>query len=140
VDRRGLADRVLVDSCGTGHWHVGEAPDARAAAEAARRGYDLGDLRARQVCPADFDAFDYILAMDRANLADLEAMRPATFAGHLGLLLEFSEGVAVDEVPDPYHGGDDGFSHVLDLVERASEGLLAALAREGRLDDAHSQQ
>lgn len=121
---RGLAQAITVDSCGTGDWHVGQAPDRRAALEARRRGYGLDHLRARQVVPADFERFDYILAMDRMNLADLQAMRPGGFDGHLGLFLEFAPGVNVAEVPDPYYGVDDGFSLVLDLVEAASEGLL----------------
>jgi protein-tyrosine phosphatase len=122
--RRGLVDRVAVDSCGTGDWHVGNPPDPRARAEALRRGYDLSQLRARQVQAADFERFDYILAMDRMNLADLKILCPADYAGHLGLFLPFADDVAEDEVPDPYYGGDEGFSRVLDLVERASEGLL----------------
>lgn len=124
VNERRLADRIVVDSCGTGDWHVGHAPDRRAATEAAGRGYDLSHLRARQVRPADFDQFDYILAMDRQNLADLEVMRPSHFTGHLGLFLPFATGIPHAEVPDPYYGGDEGFSAVLDMVEAASEGLL----------------
>ncbi len=124
VAERGLARSIRVDSCGTGDWHVGHPPDRRAAAEARRRGYDLDHLRARQVEPADFDRFHYILAMDRMNLADLESMRPSRFDGHLGLFLAFAPASGVAEVPDPYYGGDTGFSRVLDLVEAASVGLL----------------
>lgn len=124
VDDRGLTDFIEVDSCGTGGWHVGEAPDRRATAKAAKRGYDLSSLRARQVQAADFARFDYILAMDLKNLAALRDMHPGTFAGHLGLLLDFAENIELREVPDPYYGGANGFNHVLDLVEWASEGLL----------------
>lgn len=124
VRARGLEKTIEVDSCGTGDWHIGHPPDRRATAEAAARGYDLGHLRARQVSVADFDRFDYILAMDRQNLADLEAMRPAHFSGHLGLFLPFARRGQYDEVPDPYYGGDEGFSQVLDMVEAASAGLL----------------
>lgn len=124
VLERGLDDRILVDSCGTGHWHIGHSPDQRAAAEAADRGYDLSHLRARQVEAADFDRFDYILAMDRQNLADLQAMQPSHHSGYLGLFLPFAAGGDYDEVPDPYYGGDAGFTEVLDMVEAASEGLL----------------
>ena len=129
-DQRGLSHSIEVDSCGTGAWHVGESPDRRATAEARKRGYDLSHLRARQVEVADFDHFDYILAMDRLNMADLQSMCPADYAGHLGLFLPFAGALASaadkmpDEVPDPYYGGDDGFARVLDMVERASEGLL----------------
>ena len=124
VDDRGLAHLIEVDSCGTGDWHVGEAPDRRATAKAAKRGYDLSNLRARQFQSADFARFDYILAMDMKNLAALQDMRPKTFSGHLGLFLGFAENMALREVPDPYFGGANGFNHVLDLVEWASEGLL----------------
>lgn len=124
VDDRGLSNLIQVDSCGTGGWHVGEAPDRRARAKAAKRGYDLSSLRARQIQVADFARFDYILAMDSKNLAALQDMRPRTYAGHLGLLLDFAENVELKEVPDPYYGGANGFNHVLDLVEWASEGLL----------------
>lgn len=129
VSLGGLEHAIRVDSCGTGDWHVGHAPDARAAAEASRRGYRLDHLRARRVEPADFERFDYILAMDRMNLADLEAMRPTHFEGHLGLFLSFAPGADVAEVPDPYYGPEDGFSRVLDLVEAASAGLLETICR-----------
>ena len=89
VNERGLQESIHIDSCGTGDWHIGYAPDPRAVTEAAKRGYDLGELRARQVEPGDFGEFDYILAMDEKNLSDLKAMCPATFSGFLGLFLPF---------------------------------------------------
>jgi len=125
-----------VDSCGTAHWHIGEPPDARSAAEAAKRGYDLSALRGRQVSPEDFQRFDYILAMDHSNLADLRDLCPDDYPGHLGLFLAFADGESLDEVPDPYYGGDDGFARVLDMIEAASEGLLADIENSGRLADA----
>ena len=124
VQQRGLQQRIEVDSCGTGNWHVGEAPDRRATAEAQRRGYDLSHLRARQVAPGDFSHFDYILAMDQANLSHLQDMSPQDYKGHLGLFLPFADGAIAQEVPDPYYGGDEGFTRVLDMIEQASEGLL----------------
>jgi low molecular weight protein-tyrosine phosphatase len=124
-----LQDRISVDSCGTGAWHVGEAPDGRATATAARRGYDLSSLRARQVVSRDFDEFDYILAMDFTNLSELQAHCPRGFNGHLGLFLEFAEGLNEREVPDPYYDSTDGFDHVLDLIESASDGLLKDIQR-----------
>lgn len=116
---------VAVDSAGTGSWHVGEPPDGRATREAAGRGYDIAGLRARQVRPADFEAFDLILAMDRTNLADLERMRPRGNDTPLRLFLDYAESPR-DEVPDPYFEG--GFDLVLDLVEDASRGFLGKLA------------
>lgn len=124
VERDGLAASIEVDSCGTGGWHAGEPADRRATREAGARGYDLRPLRARQLRADDFRRFDYILAMDASNLADLQAACPADCSARLGLFLEFAPGRREREVPDPYYGGDEGFAHVLDLVEEASEGLL----------------
>jgi protein-tyrosine phosphatase len=126
---RQLGGRVAVDSCGTGAWHAGEPPDRRATAAARNRGYDLAGLRARQLVQEDFDRFDYILAMDRANLSELRALCPPGFSGHLGLFLEFAANTGVEEVPDPYYGAGDGFARVLDLIEQACDGLLEGLAR-----------
>ena len=126
----GLQDVITIDSAGTGAWHVGEPPDARATAAARSRGYDLSPLRARQVRPADFDQFSHILAMDRSNLSHLAAMQPADHPGHLGLFLDFHPDPPFREVPDPYYGGDDGFEEVLDLVEAAGEALLEQIRRD----------
>jgi protein-tyrosine phosphatase len=115
---------VQVDSAGTAGWHIGRAPDPRTIAAAGLRGIDLSPLRARQVSKKDFSEFDYILAMDKQNLAELNALKPDTYTGHLGLLLDFSSQQLYREVPDPYHGGKDGFELVLDLVEDAAQGLL----------------
>jgi protein-tyrosine phosphatase len=124
ANRSGLGETLLVDSAGTGDWHVGAPPDRRAVQAAKRRGYDLSLLRARQVEPADFARFGWILAMDQQNLRALEAMRPVDYPGHVGLLLALAPELGIDEVPDPYYGGPAGFEHVLDLVERASTALL----------------
>lgn len=133
VEQRGFAQRIAVDSCGTGDWHIGHAPDKRSAAAARQRGYDLSPLRARQVEAGDFRRFDYILAMDANNLRDLERMRPTDFRGELALFLDYADGVASREVPDPYYGGPDGFDEVLDLVENAAAGLLQRLIVAHRL-------
>lgn len=123
IKAQGLDKRIDVDSAGTASWHQGNPPDSRSIRAAKGRGYALDHLRARQVTVSDFDQFDYILAMDANNLADLEAMCPAHFAGHLGLFLSFG-GASEKEVPDPYHGGEAGFQHVLDLAEDACDGLI----------------
>ncbi len=115
---------VTVDSAGTGSWHVGDAPDARARIEARLRGYDLEHLRARKVALSDFDAFDLIIAMDNSNLHDLEDMRPAGNTTPVKLFLPYGSSDEL-EVPDPYYSG--GFGHVFDLLEDASRGLLRAL-------------
>lgn len=130
IDQRGLSGLVKVDSCGTGDWHLGSAPDPRAVAAASNRGYDLSRLRARQVQVDDFDVYDYILAMDGSNLEDLQALCPGDYRGHLGLFLSFAGELAPDDVPDPYYGGEEGFDQVLDLIEAASKGLLQVLSHE----------
>ncbi|KAB0633583.1 low molecular weight protein-tyrosine-phosphatase [Burkholderia latens] len=127
VDAAGLADRIAIDSAGTGDWHVGEPPDTRAQAAAWTRGYDLSALRARQVSAADFERFDLLLAMDEANLAELRRRCPAEHRDKVRLLMEFAPGAAETEVADPYFGGPQGFERVLDQVERACAGLLDAL-------------
>ena len=128
----GMHDQILIDSAGTGGWHIGKAPDARAISAAKNRGYDLSSLRARQVCIADFDEFDFILAMDHANLSDLKVMVPHHYQGHLGLFLDFAQNFQHREVPDPYYGEAAGFDLVLDLIEDASAGLLHQLQQRRR--------
>jgi protein-tyrosine phosphatase len=123
----GLTKRIQVDSAGTANWHQGRAPDPRTVAAAAKRGFDLSVLRARAIKPSDFDEFDYILAMDEENLADLRRLKPVDYTGHLGLFLAFGSQQKYREVPDPYHGGSEGFELVLDLVEDAAVGLLKSI-------------
>ena len=130
LQQAGLAERITVDSAGTGGWHVGKAPDPRTQEAAQRRGYDLSALRGRQVEVADFARFDLLLAMDKANLQHLQRMRPAQAHGELDLYLRRFQ-LALDEVPDPYYGGAEGFEQVLDLLEQASDALLNEL--RGRL-------
>ena len=123
VESRGLSDQIRIDSCGTGGWHVGESPDKRATAHARKRGYALSHLRARQIQSSDFYEFDYILAMDEANLRELDLICPKDAKVIPQLFLSFGD-YSETEVPDPYYGGEQGFEHVLDLVESACEGLL----------------
>ncbi|WP_063550000.1 low molecular weight protein-tyrosine-phosphatase [Burkholderia territorii] len=127
VDAAGLADRITIDSAGTGDWHVGEPPDTRAQAAARTRGYDLSALRARQVSAADFERFDLLLAMDEANFAELRRRCPPEHRDKVRLLMEFAPGATETEVADPYFGGAQGFEAVLDQVERACAGLLETL-------------
>jgi protein-tyrosine phosphatase len=115
---------LTLDSAGTGDWHVGELPDPRSRAAAARRGYDLGH-RARQFTAADFERFDLVLAMDLDNLAHLRRLAGARRAPPIRLLRAFEPGAPDDaEVPDPYSGAGDDFDRVLDICERACRGLL----------------
>lgn len=131
ADRQGMAELFELDSAGTHGYHVGAPPDKRACEAAARRGYDLSVLRARQVNQYDFVRFDRILAMDRDNLALLKEACPEEHHGKLGLFLDYADNFEESEVPDPYYGGPDGFELVLDMVEDASAGLLADIT--GRL-------
>lgn len=129
VDQAGLAERIFVDSAGTGDWHIGRPPDNRARQAALGRGYDLGHLRARQVTAEDFERFDYVLAMDESNLGNLSALKPNSYRGNLALFLEFASRRDYREVPDPYYGGEENFELVLDLVEDAAAGLLGHVRR-----------
>ncbi|OOG14155.1 low molecular weight protein-tyrosine-phosphatase [Pseudomonas sp. C9] len=126
----GLADQVEVASAGTGDWHVGKAPDKRSQAAAKLRGYDLSAQRAQQVTRADFATYDLILAMDNSNLRHLKSLQPAKGKAELDLFLRRYQS-ELDEVPDPYYDGDQGFEQVLDLIERASDLLVIEL--KGRL-------
>lgn len=128
----GLLKRLRVDSAGTHAGFIGSPPDPRSISAAARREYDLRHLSARPVTAKDFADFHYVLAMDRANLRALDAMRPEPGSGHVGLLLDFAPQLPEREVPDPYYGGPEGFERVLDLVEVATQGLLREI--ESRLN------
>jgi len=121
-----------VDSAGTAGYHIGEPPDPRMRAAAARRGYDLTALRARIVEPSDFTRFDLILAMDRENLAVLRRRAPEETRERVHLFLEFAPHGELQEVPDPYYGGPNGFEEVLDLVEAAARELLNYLRQRAR--------
>jgi protein-tyrosine phosphatase len=114
---------VEIDSAGTGDWHVGDPPYGPAMRAAAARGYDLSAQRARQVAVEDFDRFDLILAMDRQNLRDLDAIAPAEGAARLSLFLD---PVGGGDVPDPYFTRD--FDGALDLIERAAAEWARRLA------------
>ncbi len=122
---RGLADSVVVDSAGTGAWHVGKSPDSRAAAEASRRGIELSG-KARQFSSSDFDRFDYVIALDDMNASDLAEIAPSAEARNkVRLLRSFEPGAPPGaSVPDPYYGGARGFEEVFDICEAACAGLL----------------
>ncbi len=129
VESAGLADCISIDSAGTHDYHIGDPPDARAQRAAQQRGYDMSKLRGRQVGEDDFRRFDYVLAMDRTNLAILHRITPADSDIQARLFLEYARHYTEREVPDPYYGGADGFEHVLDMVEDAAQGLLEEICR-----------
>ena len=129
--RAGVSDKLLVASAGIGDWHVGEPPDRRAIAHAAKRGYDIRKQRARQICEADFERFKWILAMDQDVLRGVNEVRPRSHEGHVGLFLDIAPSLGTRDVPDPYFGGADGFERVLDLIEAASDPLLEKVRASG---------
>lgn len=130
ITSAGLANRIRIDSAGTHAYFIGHAPDPRSQAAAAARGYELGHLRARLVVRQDFAEFDYILAMDKDNLAELKRVVPQEYRAKPKLFMEYSAQRATAEVPDPYYGGLEGFEQVLDMVEDACAGLLMAIKKE----------
>jgi protein-tyrosine phosphatase len=118
-----------IDSAGTHDYHVGEAPDSRSVAAAARRGIDLRGLRAREISDEDFERFDLILAMDRLNYVTLLERAPESSHERIRLFMDFAAGSDCEDVPDPYYGGPLGFEQVLDLAEEAAAGLLEEVMR-----------
>jgi len=128
VRRKGADLAIEIDSAGTHAYHVGSAPDARAVAAARRRGVDMRTLRARVVESDDFERFDLLLAMDEQNYRHLLDIAPPGRRDRVRLFLEFAPESGRRDVPDPYYGGATGFEDVLDLIEEAARGLLAALA------------
>jgi protein-tyrosine phosphatase len=120
--REELDDEVFVDSAGTGSWHVGSPPDHRAQRSASARGLDLSAQRARRILADDCEEFDYVLTMDEQTYRTVASLCRGSAV--VRPFLDFAPHSPEREVPDPYYGGPDGFEHVLDLVEEASEGLL----------------
>lgn len=123
VRREGYEGEIYVDSAGTHSYHVGSAPDPRSQESAGRRGLDLGSQRARRIGLEDCEDFDYILTMDEENYR-VVAVLCRSGGVEVRPFLSYAPNLAETEVPDPFYGGEEGFEHVLDLVEAASEGLL----------------
>jgi protein-tyrosine phosphatase len=130
IDEAGRSDRFVLDSAGTGAWHVGERADARMRSAAERRGIEMAS-RARQVTREDFENFDRIFAMDASNLAALRRLAPAEHAHKISLFREFDPDGIGEDVPDPYYGGAEDFDEVLDIVTRTGRRLLTELDRDG---------
>ena len=125
VEEHGLLDQIEIDSAGTHAYHVGSPPDERAQQAASRRGINMSDMRGRRIDEGDFYIFDYVLAMDESNEYHLREMAPAEEIHKIELFLNYAPERSESEVPDPYYGGHTGFEKVLDMIEDASEGLLA---------------
>jgi protein-tyrosine phosphatase len=130
VEREGLAARIAAASAGTHGYHIGDPPDPRAIAHARRRGYDLSRLRATRLEAADFERYDLLIACDAGHQRFLSRLAPADLKGRVALLMDYAPELGLTEVPDPYYGGAADFEHVLDIIEPAAAGLLAALRRE----------
>jgi protein-tyrosine phosphatase len=132
VNEAGLSGKIKIDSAGTGGWHEGESPDPRMIHHARQRGYDLSDLEARQIrAPEDLHEYDYILTMDNSNLKNVLALDvKKQHQGKIKPLVSFCKVHAVKEVPDPYYKAEDGFEHVLDLLEDACRELLLHIKKE----------
>ncbi|MDX2085613.1 MAG: low molecular weight protein-tyrosine-phosphatase [Candidatus Melainabacteria bacterium] len=128
-----LEHTVKIDSAGTHFYHTGEPADPRSRAVGQQYNYPIEDLRARQVALEDFETFDWIVAMDRRNLRDLKSICPQQHQHKLLLFLEtFAPELDPTEVPDPYHGGEDGFVNVLGMVEAGCQGLIKQLRQQQR--------
>lgn len=130
IEERGLTDQIRVDSAGTASYHTGEPADARSAQAARRRGIKLPS-RARQFQAEDFRRFDYVLACDVSNYANLLELAGEEYRERLHLLLDFDADLPTgSSVPDPYYGGDQGFEQVLDMCESACRKLLDHITTE----------
>ena len=125
----GFGERIAIDSAATHAYQIGRPPDRRAQDVARARGIDISGQRARQACADDFRRFDYVLAMDRANHADLQRICPPDAHKHLHCLLEFAPALGVDEVPDPYYGDGRDFVVMMDLIEAGARALLTHICR-----------
>ena len=125
VERAGLADRFEIDSAGTSAYHIGDPPDERTTRVARMRGIVLNS-RARQITPADLSSFDYVVVMDRQNLANVERLaKTAAATAEVVMLRDFDQEARGDrDVPDPYYGGPRGFEDVHDIIEHSCTALL----------------
>lgn len=130
VQAEGLADKIEIDSAGTSSSHVGEQADRRMRNHALRRGYELTS-RSRQFKAQDFQLFDYIVVMDDSNLKNvLRLDSQDIYHNKVYKMVDFCQKINAKEVPDPYYGGEQGFETVLDIVEDASQGLLAVIKKD----------
>lgn len=116
-----------IDSAGTANYHIGEPPDPRSIAEAARRGIDIAHYRGRQLQPEDFRRFDWIVAMDLPNIREIERIRPADATARVVMLFDLVEGREGDEVADPWYGEAEGFSRTWTDVAAGAAALIERL-------------
>jgi len=122
----GLSGSFLIDSAGTGSWHVGSAPDPRSTAIARQYGIDISGQKCRKVSAADFDSFDFIFGMDESNIDALLQRAPDSARHKVHLFMDYALGARM-EIPDPYYGGPDGFEIVYRMIREGSEALIEKL-------------
>ena len=136
LENRGLDGRIEIDSAGTLDYHTGELPDSRMINHASNRGYKL-DSHARQFNPEnDFENFDYIVTMDDDNFSEITSLdKNNKYNNKVFKMVSFGSKLKVDEVPDPYYTGSDGFEYVLDILEDSIEGLLKKVEDDIRRAD-----
>jgi protein-tyrosine phosphatase len=127
VIEAGLSQHIQIDSAGTSSFHEGQPADARSLLTSRKRGIDLNEHRARMLTVQDFDAHDYILVMDKQNYKETLQICPPGQEKKVRYFMEYAPEMNTEEVPDPYAGGEDGFEHVLDLLDAASDGFLTYL-------------
>ena len=130
IKKKGLADHFIVDSAGTGSWHIGKKADARMRISAEKRGLNVLSI-ARQINTKDFEKFNYILAMDNSNfenINDLKNKNSSSDFASIQNIQDFRSAFKDLEVPDPYYGGDEGFDHVLDILEDSVSGFLESIS------------
>lgn len=127
VEKAGVSDKFIIDSAGTGGWHIGKAPDARSIATALKRGVDISGLRARQLQLDDYMNFQHLIALDESHLSHMQSGRPAKATARISLLMHHAEVRAWTDVPDPYYGGQEDFERAYDLIEAGVDGLFRTL-------------
>ncbi len=132
AEQTSTGNNYIIDSAGTGAWHVGCAPDGRAQSTARARGIDISSQRARQINRRDFERFDHILAMDHSNFSELIDKAPVNYANKVRLFLDYLPGHHIRDVPDPYYGGPEGFEEAFDLIEQACKAFLKELSEDIR--------
>ncbi|QOR67021.1 low molecular weight phosphotyrosine protein phosphatase [Cytobacillus suaedae] len=131
IKREGLEDKILVDSAGTGDWHIGNPPHEGTRKILLDNKIDFSTIVARQVAKEDVLKFDYIIAMDAENLGNLRRMAGFEKTGYIGRLLDFVDGSKIADVPDPYFTGN--FDETFSLVKAGCEGLLKTIQKEHQL-------
>lgn len=128
-----LNDKIISDSCGTGHWHVGEPPDERALEILSANNIEFEHL-GRALSVKDFTAFHYILGMDQQNMRDINKIKPKHSTAKIFLFRDFDNASADINVPDPYWGGNDGFKNVFNIIERTNKTFLNFIIKEHKLN------